>query len=146
MRFKQNLWVFIGVLYSLALIYLLLFAGFREDSSIEPNLIPLAALSEDFYFILVYPSSWAWKFFLINGIIANFLLFFPVPFFFNLRVKGFLKWTMIIGIPIIIEYLQFAFSVGQADIDDVMLNAMGFALGFHLHRKNWFRRFLPKSE
>lgn len=146
MKISKKVWLKIGVFYSFILVYLLLFASFRSDSDIEPNLIPLAALQEDFYYMIIYPSSWEWKFFLIGGIFANFFILFPIPFFFDLRFKGLAKWLLVLGIPVTVEILQYKMHVGQADIDDVMLNSIGFLLGFRLLEKGWFKRFLPKSE
>lgn len=66
---------------------------------------------------------------------GNLLVFIPLPFiikaFFD-KVK--VGYILIIGLllPILIESYQYAFKCGNVDVDDVILNQLGFIIGFAL--------------
>lgn len=70
------------------------------------------------------------------NILGNIIAFMPMGFFipiiFN-KKRSLLKLVLFsAGISLFIELLQFRFSVGSFDIDDIILNTFGGALGFYL--------------
>lgn len=70
------------------------------------------------------------KFNYVFNLVGNVLLFFPLPFL--LRWLGLPVWKTLgaaIVLSVLIEYLQYQFRVGVADIDDVLLNTLGAMFG-----------------
>lgn len=117
---------FLIIIYSIALLILLFFRpNDSNDQSI--NLIPFSTIS--FYF----SGN-------VNGLIssynlaANISLF--IPFGILLRVNRYSRlqrmYIPILGISII-ELLQFITRRGTLDIDDLLLNVLGFFFGYLLY-------------
>lgn len=68
----------------------------------------------------------------IMNILANIFLFIPLGFYVEVLLrkrKMKIRIMIIILIPIIVELIQFVFSLGICDVDDVILNAIGGLLG-----------------
>ncbi len=95
------------------------------------NLIPLKTIS-------AYLNSFKSKYFsteqILVNIFGNLIAFTPLalflPMFFK-PMRSFLKFTaVILGMVILLEFLQFAFNVGRCDIDDVILNSVGACTAF----------------
>ncbi|MEZ4922309.1 MAG: VanZ family protein [Crocinitomicaceae bacterium] len=136
----------IGICYVTLFVYLLYFAPFRSDTSTAVNLVPFKSISKDLYYVFIHGSSWEFIFFLCVGFFGKLFLLAPIPYFFDLNIKGYKKWLLVILTPIAIELFQFLLQAGSADIDDVFLNALGFYLGFELMKKTRTKRSLPRSE
>jgi glycopeptide antibiotics resistance protein len=68
----------------------------------------------------------------LRNLIANIVLFIPFGLLKKLTKWSYLKFVFAI---IIIEMLQFIFLRGIADIDDVILNSIGFLIGYFLITK-----------
>ena len=92
------------------------------------------ALSDDMNF-----SFWQDKSVMIvnkgHEIIANILLFIPLGGFLSSVVKRYrLLVVLLIGISIslLIEYLQYSYNKGVADINDVVCNVLGLIVGMSL--------------
>ncbi len=68
---------------------------------------------------------------LIINLLGNVLMFVPLGFYLKAFLKSH-KWTLlaIIGIPIMIEVIQYLLASGVSDIDDVILNVLGELLGY----------------
>lgn len=66
---------------------------------------------------------------------GNLLVFIPLPFiikaFFGKAKLGFILPIGLI-LPILIESYQYVFKCGHVDVDDVILNQLGFLIGFAL--------------
>lgn len=65
-------------------------------------------------------------------LLANVLLFIPIGFLLHIVLRRFkLKFTLLIGgaFSFMIEFLQFAFHKGIADINDVICNSIGLIIG-----------------
>lgn len=135
----------IGVIYCICFIYLLFFATFRQGTNTDVNLIPFRTAYQDIKLFFTGSPSLHYIAFTLGTILGNFFLLLPIPILFDLHWSGIKKWGLIILLPILIEAIQYYFQVGSADMDDVILNALGFATGFWL-RKKLFTRFLPKPE
>ncbi len=75
-----------------------------------------------------YDNDW---FYFFRELIGNFLLFFPVPFFL-IWIEKYNKYKKVLlfcfWLTFSIECLQFLLNIGQADIDDVILNMAGASL------------------
>ena len=99
------------------------FGGTHEGPS---NFIP---------FKTIYPYLLGHKGLIIAGIniIGNIILLVPLGFLMPLAMKKH-HWTKMIllamGSGLLIEILQMLFHVGIFDVDDVILNGLGFLLGY----------------
>ncbi len=74
--------------------------------------------------------------FYIN-LFGNVLLFIPLSFILITVFKvEKLKYVIFIGIllSVFIEFMQYAFQIGLADIDDVILNSIGTIVGYSLYK------------
>lgn len=67
---------------------------------------------------------------------GNLIIFIPLPFVLSLLKKLKPLHTALIGIvtPILVEGYQYIFSCGDVDIDDLILNWLGFFAGFALQK------------
>jgi glycopeptide antibiotics resistance protein len=70
-----------------------------------------------------------------KDLIGNILLFVPFPFLlcYVLAIKSFRKLLLItVTTSFAVEMIQFVFNIGVADIDDLLLNTTGAAIGLLL--------------
>lgn len=122
---KYLIW-FLGITYILIILYVILL----KPSFVRGiNLNPLTLFS-DIVFIPFYP-------------IANFISFIPIGIFIkyiSINVKS--RFLFIGGFfgSIAIETIQYIFNLGVTDINDVITNGCGFALGV------WILSIAEKSE
>lgn len=125
------------IIYLVVIFTLLFLAGaFRAHYSNEmnpfnkvhfenaTNLVPFESIKLYFDHMFSMPDS-----FIIN-IVGNLVIFAPMGFFisilFNDKIKNVFSMTLFMILLVsIIEFLQFVFYVGSADIDDVILNTIG---------------------
>lgn len=119
------------ILYTLLLLYWLFF-GFGRTSNVEKTvqLVPFTTIYK------IFTQVDDFKHFSIN-IIGNIVVFIPFGFlgivFEKLKNAKFLFPVFILGISTL-EFLQFITKRGYAEIDDVILNTMGVAIGFGVYR------------
>lgn len=114
---KYLIW-FLGITYILVILYVILL---KPSFVRGVNLNPLTLFS-DIVFIPFYP-------------IANFVSFIPIGIFIkyiSINVKS--RFLFIGGFlgSIVIESIQYIFNLGVTDINDVITNGCGFALGVWL--------------
>ena len=127
---KKLYFIFI-ILYTSLLLYWMFF-GFGRTPNVEKTmqLIPFTTIYK------VFTQVDDFKYFSVN-IIGNVVVFIPFGFlgifFEKLKKAKFLFPVFILGI-CFIEFLQFITKRGYAEIDDVILNAMGVAIGFWVYR------------
>ena len=140
MRKGNSLRSILGGFYALLLIYLLLFAGFREGTNTDVHLIPFETTSE---LIIDHTRQAVW--YLFFSILGNLFIFLPFPFLFRMKWHGWSSFLLIIMIPATAELLQYLLQTGSADVDDVILNATGFGIGFWVRKKLDSKLSLPKS-
>ncbi len=140
MNFKRlNLFIYFSVLYFTILIYIVFFARRRFNQIHYRSKLNLIPFKEKYSIIqkLNLQTIHLQKDFLIN-LIGNIFIFIPFCFAMNsLFKKEFLKQKIILLIIIstlIIEFSQFIFNKGVADIDDVILNTIGGIIGIWLHK------------
>ncbi len=135
---KKDLKGFLTILYLGTLTYLTFFARRRRHSyEHEKNLIPFQVL-RDFRRI-----SDIGVFNYFSNLIGNILLFVPIAFIFIsifriYKLSAILIFSFLLSFAI--ESLQYIFEVGYADVDDIILNVTGAAVGYHLYHA-FERRF-----
>ena len=127
---KKLYFIFI-ILYTSLLLYWMFF-GFGRTSDSEKNfqIIPFSTIHKMFSQVENFRQ------FSIN-ILGNILLFVPFGFlgisFEKLKSAKFLFPIFILGISFV-EFLQFFTKRGFAEIDDVILNTIGVAIGFGIYK------------
>ncbi|MCM3783378.1 VanZ family protein [Neobacillus mesonae] len=124
---------FILITYNLVLLYLM-FAGFNR--SVHPNysynIVPLHTISE--YVLNVTYDNLLDTLINLAGNIGVFIplgCLIPAAFPKHLKFTNFL--IMFAGLIIVLEICQMLFRVGTGDIDDLLLNVIGGAMGYGLY-------------
>ena len=118
--------------YTFFLLYLMFF-GFRR-SQYDINIVRLLPMFSTFSFV---KETIAWKTIFIN-VFGNIVMFMPFGFLGIVFPKLNDFKTLIINFVsaiIIIESLQYFTRFGVFDIDDIILNTVGGAIGFWFYRK-----------
>jgi len=132
MKFYKYLMPF----YSIFLLYLMFFGFGRSQYDI--NIVRLMPMVSTFSFI---KETILWKTIIIN-VFGNIIMFTPFGFLgiffpklndFKILIINFLSAI------IIVESLQYFTRLGVFDIDDVILNTVGVAIGFWIYKK-WASR------
>jgi len=120
------------------MLYLLFFATFRDSPTIlfEIKTVPFETINEYSTKVVLWDKTEAFK-----NVFGNIILFIPYGFLGILYSKlsqfGWLFLVFFIAINII-EFSQFYFKRGYADIDDVILNTFGAIVGFFIYKKFFF--------
>jgi len=129
--------VFINI-YTIWILYLLFFASFRYSPTVlfEIKTVPFETIDEYSTQVIKYD-----KIAVIKNLLGNIILFMPYGFLGILfsRLNQF-KWlfTTFFIIINIIEFSQYYFKRGYADVDDVILNTLGTVVGFVIYKKFFF--------
>jgi glycopeptide antibiotics resistance protein len=115
--------------YFAILFYLVFFIGRRRGGHPhDVNIIPLINEWRE----LPYVADIG-RFNYYSNIFGNILLFFPLPIILKMYLKTY-RFSTVILISVLlsfsIEAIQYIFSVGVADIDDIILNTTGACLGY----------------
>lgn len=130
---RQKLGWVLFILYLCLLAYFMFFSesfGRTDtDRGYQYNLVPFKEITRYFrYYSLLGPLL-----FLIN-IVGNVAAFMPFGFFLPIISRRSKKWynTVMFGFvfSLTLETLQLVFKVGSFDVDDMILNTLGAALGF----------------
>lgn len=131
---KKSLLIF-TLIYSTTLFYLLFFAFFRTNTNTTVNWVPFKNIIElTRYTLATGHGILHW---LIN-IPGNILVFVPIAVplkYFNIQIKSWIHLVLLFLLPVFLEFLQYIFQSGSADIDDVILNVTGIFLGLYLFRR-----------
>lgn len=119
-------------IYTAWILYMMFFAFERGVEKIyEIHTLPFEAIAH----VLATPTS-RWE--IIENIIANVVLFMPYGFLGILYAKlnqyKFLLLAFFIGINYI-EFSQYYFNRGFAELDDVIMNVFGMSMGFLIYKK-----------
>lgn len=120
------------VLYLIVLVYLLFFAedfGRGTDAQYSYNLVPFREISRFWR----YAGVVGWKASLINigGNIAAFVPFGALLPLFGRKWRGLLRITGLTALfSAAVEIAQLLTRTGICDVDDVILNTLGGALGY----------------
>jgi len=117
-----------AILYAAIFIYLVFIGGDRSaltERSI--NLVPFKSIG---FLVDRILSNGSYKYYL--NIVGNVLLFVPLPFVLY-YLSGVKNWLLFVlagfFLSVGVEVTQYLFTLGIADIDDVILNTAGTALG-----------------
>jgi glycopeptide antibiotics resistance protein len=133
------------LLYLLALSYVVFFSPGRNTISTKHqtvHLIPFENTIHAFHALKNHTLR-ARAVFLVSNFVGNIILFIPFPLLL-LRFSNSPDQKLIIICALftsfLIEYVQFLFGVGVADIDDFALNTVGVFTGIYLwkwHIRNY---------
>ena len=111
--------------------------GYWNTLSNHLNLVPFYTIRL-FVDLLLADSGDGWQRLAIVNLLGNVLMFLPLGFFPPLLWKGLRKlWKMLLGGTVIIvcvELIQLFCLVGKCDVDDLILNLVGIAVGYGLYR------------
>lgn len=129
--------VFINV-YTFWILYLLFFASFRYSPTVlfEIKTVPFETIDEYSTQVIKYD-----KIAVVKNLLGNIILFIPYGFLgilyprLNQFGRLFLTFFIVINM---IEFSQFYFKRGFADVDDVILNTLGAVIGFVIYKKFFF--------
>lgn len=138
MDFLKKLYKILIPFYTLFLLYLMFFAFGRSQYDI--NIVRLIPMFSTVGFV---KQTILWKTIIVN-IFGNILIFVPFGFLGIVFPKLNQFWILILDFLfaiIIVESLQYFTRLGVFDIDDVILNTVGVAIGFWIYRK-WASRVL----
>lgn len=112
------------------LIYLLFFAFFREGTNTDVNIIPFYKIAQlTFYTFTTGHDFWHWFINVPGNILAFIPMAVPLQFYIQPKLSRIVFILLIILIPFLVEFLQYIFQRGSADIDDWILNVVGIYLG-----------------
>lgn len=138
MDFLKKLYKILIPFYTLFLLYLMFFGFGRSQYDI--NIVRLIPMFSTVGFV---KQTILWKTIIIN-IFGNILIFVPFGFLGIVFPKLNQFWILILDFLfaiIILESFQYFTRLGVFDIDDVILNTAGAAIGFWIYRK-WASRVL----
>jgi glycopeptide antibiotics resistance protein len=125
------------VFYFSALFYLVFLARRRGAPRLDKRgLVLLKPFQEPIHFFktLEYQSSFGYYSFFTN-LVGNIFLFIPFAYFAITVFKLFSNKKIILFsflLSVSIEFIQYLFDIGVADIDDVILNVTGAFIGLLL--------------
>jgi len=127
-RFFRLSSIIFGLFYVTILLYALFFKAINIRAATNGvNLVPFSTIMSYITGIANGNSGVA-----LMNLLANIFLFIPLGFYVEVLLrerKMKFKMLLIILIPIIVELIQYIFSLGIADVDDVILNSIGGLLG-----------------
>ena len=128
---------FINV-YTVWMLYLLFFASFRfsETTLFTIKSVPFETIDEYTMNVIRYD-----KLEFVKNIFGNIILFIPYGFLGILYPKLNNFFWLIFSFFVVInliEFSQFYFKRGFADIDDVILNTFGAVIGFFIYKRFFF--------
>ena len=138
MDFLKKLYKILIPFYTLFMLYLMFFGFGRSQYDI--NIVRLIPMFSTVGFV---KQTILWKTIIIN-IFGNILIFVPFGFLGIVFPKLNQFWSLILDFLfaiIILESFQYFTRLGVFDIDDVILNTVGVAIGFWIYRK-WASRVL----
>lgn len=127
---------FINV-YTVWILYLLFFVSFRDSDISHFTIKPIPFDTIDEYLIVITYS----KIDFVTNILGNILLFCPYGFLgilypkLNKFIWLFLTFFIVINV---IEFSQYYFKRGFADVDDIILNTTGAIIGFFVYKIFFF--------
>jgi glycopeptide antibiotics resistance protein len=132
---------------------LLFFSSYRQGvravryGMADYNIVPLHTISN-----YIKASSHINMSIVVMNIAGNVLAFMPLGFFLPLLFRRYLNFgralLFFFGTTLTVECLQFLFHVGSFDVDDLILNTVGGAIGFLIFKIGYrmVRPFLRGEE
>ena len=132
----RRLWVVLLILYSLVMVYLLLLdRPVLVQRSI--NLVPLRTVQQFEYLLRQQNGVYLTAIAFVN-LAGNVVLFVPLGFLPPMVWPKLRTWLRALGAAagavICVEAAQYFLYRGAADVDDLLLNLLGAAIGFLIFR------------
>lgn len=138
------------VLYLLALVSLLFArAGYWQNLSwmdyvrLNSNFVPFATISQ---YIQALCTGGINANIPLTNLLGNLLMMAPMglylPYFFKRARRPVVFFAIMLCLVLSVELVQTCLRVGSLDVDDVILNLAGAALGYGLGRLRFMRRFI----
>ena len=118
--------IIVFIYYIILLFNMAIFARYNSIDSY--NLVPFKTILGIFKTNSIYS--------IIINIFGNLLVFVPLEYFLIelFKVKKFyVNFILSFGIILLVEIIQYIFKVGVFDIDDLILNSLGFLIGYSLY-------------
>ncbi|TDX82902.1 VanZ family protein [Epilithonimonas xixisoli] len=124
-------------IYTIWILYMMFFAYGRD--SIDSNHYFINSIPfETIYQLIVFSGEYPYE--NLSNIFGNIILFMPYGFLGILYPKlNSYRYLLVVFLVVIniLEFSQYYFNRGFAELDDVMLNTLGMSLGFIIYKK-WF--------
>ena len=135
-RSGRKRWILLFGLYCIGMLWLLFFQRIGGDVSPRRyNLHPLDTVSR-YLWVLKYSLDPTQQFHAIANLAGNVILFLPLGIFLPMlfvRLRAFWRFALAALLAILsVEVLQLFTGLGTLDVDDLILNLMGIALGYLL--------------
>lgn len=121
-------------LYSIWILYMMFFAYNRGDSQADRYFIRPFPF-QSIYFVLTSGGSMSE---ILKNIAGNIILFMPYGFLGIIypALRNYKKLLLVFLLAInYLEFSQYFFQRGYAELDDVILNVSGMTLGYLIYRK-----------
>lgn len=141
---SRKFWTVLFIVYSGLMLWLLFdrpgyIAGvpYWEQVTAQLNLVPLRTLR--LFAGLLNSGVRSYIVMAVINLGGNIIMFIPLGFLLPMVLPRCSSWTKILlttaGLIIIIELIQLFTLVGSCDIDDLILNILGSALGFAIQQQ-----------
>ncbi len=133
-RTKFLCWILFAI-YIAVLIYFLFFADGlgRTDSSLVQQYSSNLTLFQEIRRFWVYRKQIGFSYVFLN-LAGNILVFMPFGFLLPImsrKLRGFFRIVLLgLALSLVVESIQLATGTGIFDVDDLLLNTIGAALGF----------------
>ena len=130
--FYQRFWYTYTAVY--LLIFYVSFIRTPDSYGLTINTIPFQGTIKYFKYIFTNSNP---DLYLTLVCIGNIFIFIPLPFLLTNYLKKLPTWCLIIIgfiIPCCVEGYQYIFRCGNVDVDDLILNWLGFAIGLTVER------------
>lgn len=109
------------------------------------NLVPFETIK---LFIRSWNHGYLGKGVILSNILGNILMFFPMVILMWCIFKPLRKHGLVVALNLLIivavESLQYVFSVGSCDIDDLILNMIGVIIGYIIVTRKSFQKLCKK--
>jgi len=141
---RKRIWYVLFAIYCIAMAYLLFgreeaAAGipYANQLRLRMNLIPFRTLRHQWKLLFMADRPWLIRHSLIN-LWGNILLFLPLGIFLPklwTQLNNFRKLLLTTaGIIVAVELTQVLTLLGRCDIDDLILNLIGAAMGYGIYK------------
>lgn len=144
MKYRKQIWLLVFALYCAAMAFLLfgreeapVGIPYAEQIAMRMNLVPFRTLRHQLRLLTQTDRPWLIRHSFIN-LLGNVILFTPLGIFLP-KLWGRLSrlWKVLLaaaGIIVAVEVIQVLTLLGRCDIDDLILNLTGAAIGFGIFK------------
>lgn len=135
---KKPVWKTVFAIYCCVMLWLLLLGretlGFQDDYWLQVrNYLQTKPLHTIFLYLRVLDDP-QYRMLAIVNLFGNIIMFLPLGFFLPLLWQGLRKWWktwfLVLFIMTLIEVTQALTLRGTCDVDDLILNLLGAAMGY----------------